>query len=87
MDYVAQAKEHKTTVAAYKANSSLSHDRNQASTIGHGEYLVATFEALAGNSQELTSGWARKRPGSWLRPARNCLSEAKAASLKDSYAS
>jgi hypothetical protein len=37
VDYLAQAKEHEAMVAAYKANSSLSNDKNQASTISHCE--------------------------------------------------
>jgi Tfp pilus assembly protein FimT len=53
-DYQAQAKEHEQMVAAYKANSSLSTDKNQASTISHCEYFVTTFKALAANSQELS---------------------------------
>jgi hypothetical protein len=53
LDYLAQAKEHQAMVAAYKANSNLSNDRNRASTISHCEYFVTTFEALADNSQEL----------------------------------
>src|ERR1039458_1501179 len=55
LDYLAQAKEHEAMVAAYKANSSLSNDKNQASTISHCEYFVTTFNALAENSQELAT--------------------------------
>lgn len=55
LDYQAQAKEHEAMVAAYKANSSLSNDKNQASTISHCEYFVTTFKALADNSQELAT--------------------------------
>jgi uncharacterized protein YxeA len=55
LDYQAQAKEHEQMVAAYKANSSLSTNKNQASTISHCEYFVTTFEALAKNSQELAA--------------------------------
>ncbi len=54
-DYLAQAKEHEAMVAAYKANSSLSTNKNQASTIGHCEYFVKTFKALAANSDELAA--------------------------------
>jgi hypothetical protein len=54
-DYLAQAKEHEAMVAAYKANSSLSNDKNQASTISHCEYFVTTFKALADNSQEMAT--------------------------------
>ncbi len=36
-DYQAQEQEHEAMVAAYKANSSLSTDRNYASTISHCE--------------------------------------------------
>jgi Na+-transporting NADH:ubiquinone oxidoreductase subunit NqrC len=55
VDYLAQAKEHEAMVAAYKANSSLSNDKNQASTISHCEYFVTTFKALADNSQEMAT--------------------------------
>ena len=54
-DYLAQAKEHEEMVAAYKANSTLSNDKNQASTISHCEYFVTTFKALADNSHELAT--------------------------------
>ena len=57
--YQAQAREHEQMVAAYKANSSLSTDKNQASTIGHCEYFVATFNALAANSRELAASHKR----------------------------
>jgi len=53
VDYHAQAVEHQAMVAAYKANSSLSNEKNRASTIGHCEYFVATFNELAVKSQEL----------------------------------
>jgi hypothetical protein len=53
LDYLAQAKQHEAMVAAYKANSTLSNDKNQASTISHCEYFVTTFKALAENSQDL----------------------------------
>jgi hypothetical protein len=49
------AKEHEAMVAAYKANSSLSNDKNQASAISYCEYFVTTFKALADNSQELAT--------------------------------
>jgi hypothetical protein len=52
-DYLAQAKEHEQMLAAYKANPSLSNDKNRASTIGHCEYFVQTFKDLAAKSQEL----------------------------------
>src|ERR1035441_7650412 len=44
VDYLAQAKEHEAMVAAYKGNSSLSNDKNQASTISHCEYFVTKFK-------------------------------------------
>ena len=53
LDYLAQAKEHEAMVAAYKANSSLSTNKNRASTISHCEYFVQTFRDLAAKSQEL----------------------------------
>jgi hypothetical protein len=55
VDYLAQAKEHEGMVAAYKANSSLSTNKNRASTISHCEYFATTFQALADNSQELAT--------------------------------
>jgi hypothetical protein len=55
LDYLAQAKEHEAMVAAYKANTSLSNEKDQASTISHCEYFVKTFKALADNSQELAT--------------------------------
>jgi hypothetical protein len=55
VDYLAQAKEHEAMIAAYKANSSMSNDKNQASTISHCEYFVQTFKALADNAQELAT--------------------------------
>lgn len=51
--YRAQAKEHEAMVAAYKANSSLSTNKNQASTISHCEYFVQTFKEMAVKSHEL----------------------------------
>jgi hypothetical protein len=54
-DYLAQAKEHEAMVAAYKANSSLSTNKNRASTISHCEYFATTFQALSDNSQELAT--------------------------------
>ena len=55
LDYSAQAKEHEAMIAAYKANTSLSNEKNRASTISHCEYFVTTFKALAVNSQELAA--------------------------------
>ena len=55
LDYQAQAKEHEQMVAAYKANSSLSTDKNKAETLGHCEWFVTTFKALAENSQQLAA--------------------------------
>ncbi len=52
-DYLAQAREHEQMVAAYKANSSLSTNKNRASTISHCEYFSQTFKELAVKSQEL----------------------------------
>jgi len=53
LDYQAQAKEHEQMVAAYKADSNLSTNKNQASTIGHCEHFIATLNAQAANSREL----------------------------------
>ena len=54
-DYLAEAKDHESMVAAYKANSSLSNEKNRTSTIGHCEYFVKTFKELAVKSQELAA--------------------------------
>ena len=54
-DYLAEAKDHESMVAAYKANSSLSNEKNRASTIGHCEYFVKTFRELAVKAQELAA--------------------------------
>jgi hypothetical protein len=51
-DYLAQAKEHASMVAAYEANLSV-NARNQAATIGHCEYFAEKFNNLAVKSQEL----------------------------------
>ena len=55
LDYLAQAKDHEAMIASYKANPVLSNDKNLASTIHHCEYFVATFKALASNSDELAA--------------------------------
>jgi hypothetical protein len=52
-DYRAQAQEHESMIVAYKANSSLSTDKNQASTINHCEYFVQTDKDMAVKSHEL----------------------------------
>jgi len=52
-DYRVEAQEHEAMIAAYKANSSLSTNKNQASTINHCEYFVTTFKDKAAKSQEL----------------------------------
>lgn len=52
-DYRAQAREHEAMIAAYKANTSLSNNKNQASTIGHCEYFVHALNDLAAKSDEL----------------------------------
>ena len=54
-DYEAQVQDHEQMIAAYKANSSLSTDKNRAGTINHCEYFVDRFKALAANSQELAA--------------------------------
>jgi hypothetical protein len=53
VDYLDQSKEHEAMAAAYKANGSLSNDKNRASTIDHCQYFVTTFKALSDNSQDL----------------------------------
>jgi len=52
-DYRGQAQEHESMIAAYKANSSFSTHKNEASTIGHCEYFVQTFKDMAVKSDEL----------------------------------
>ena len=52
-DYKAQAREHEEMIVSYKANSSLSNNKNRASTIGHCEYFVKTLNQLAVKSEEL----------------------------------
>lgn len=52
-DYRAQAEEHEAMIAAYKANSSLSTNKNFASMIGHCQYFVARFKEMAVKSHEL----------------------------------
>lgn len=52
-DYTAQANMHEAMIAAYKANSSLSNDKNWAATIGHCEYFAQTLKEKAVKSQEL----------------------------------
>ena len=54
-DDLHQAQEHEGMVAAYKANASLSTDKNRTSTIGHCEYFVRTFKDMAVKSQELAN--------------------------------
>jgi len=53
VEYQADAREHEQMIAVYKANSILSNDKNQINTIGHCQYFVSTFNALAENSQQL----------------------------------
>lgn len=48
-----QAQEHVSMIAAYKANSSLSNEKNKTSTIGHCEYFVKTLNDEAVKSHEL----------------------------------
>ena len=52
-DYRAQAQEHVAMIAAYKSNTSMSNDKNRASTIGHCEYFVKSLKGLAVKSDEL----------------------------------
>jgi hypothetical protein len=40
-------------IAAYKSNSSVSNDKNRASTVGHCEYFVKSLNDLAVKSDEL----------------------------------
>jgi hypothetical protein len=51
--YRAEAKEHESMIAAYKANTSLSNEKNRASTIGHCEYFVKSLNDLSVKSDEL----------------------------------
>jgi hypothetical protein len=50
----AQANQHAAMVAQYKANPSLSNNKNQASTIGHCEYYAQKFSKLAAQDRELS---------------------------------
>ena len=52
-DYRAPAQEHEAMIAAYKSNSSVSNDKNRASTVGHCEYFVKSLNDLAVKSDEL----------------------------------
>jgi len=52
--YSAEATEHEAMVAAYKANTNLSNNKNQSSTISHCEYFVQTFKDKAVKSHELS---------------------------------
>src|SRR5258708_17412180 len=54
-DYLAQVKEHEAMVAAYKANSSLSTEKNWSSTILHCEYVHATLNDLAAIIAHITT--------------------------------
>lgn len=51
-NYLAQAREHESMVAAYKVNPNI-NAKNQAATIGHCEYFAAKVQELATRSQEL----------------------------------
>ncbi len=53
VDYLSQAKEHEQMLAAYRANTTLSTDKNWASTIGHCEYFVQAFKDMSAKSKEL----------------------------------
>jgi hypothetical protein len=53
LDYRAQAQEHEAMILTYKSNSSLSNDKNRASTIGHCEYFVKSLNNLAAKNDEL----------------------------------
>jgi hypothetical protein len=55
LDYQAQANEHAAMIAAYKANSSLSNNKNQAATIGHCEYFAEKFSSLAAEERGLSA--------------------------------
>jgi hypothetical protein len=55
-DDQAQANTHEAMVAEYKANPSLSTNKNQASTIGHCEYFAQKFSKLAAEDRELAAG-------------------------------
>jgi hypothetical protein len=58
-EFQAQASEHEQMVAAYKANSSLSTNKNQASTIGHCEHYIAALNAQAASNRELAASHRR----------------------------
>ena len=50
--YLAQARQHEATIAAYKASPNMT-SKNQAATVNHCEYFAARFNELAAKSQEL----------------------------------
>jgi hypothetical protein len=52
-EFRAQAQEHESMVAAYKANTTLSNDKNRVSTIDHCRYFVTTLNASADKNREL----------------------------------
>jgi hypothetical protein len=51
----AQVNEHTAMIAVYKANPSLSTNKNQASTVNHCEYFVQKFSKLAAEDRELSA--------------------------------
>ena len=53
LDYRAQVQEHEAMILAYKSNSSISNDKNRASTISHCEYFVKSLNNLAAKNDEL----------------------------------
>jgi hypothetical protein len=59
LEYQAEAQEHEKMIAAYKANPVVSNDKNRTATIGHCEYFVETFDALAANSRQLAASHER----------------------------
>jgi hypothetical protein len=52
-DFRTQAQEHQAMIVAYKSNTSMSNDKNRASTVGHCEYFVKSLTELSVKSDEL----------------------------------
>ena len=52
-DYLAQAHVHEAMIENFKANATRVNNKNQASTIGHCQYFVYNYKALAAKSERL----------------------------------
>ena len=52
-DYLAQAHVHEAMIENFKADATRVNNKNQASTIGHCQYFVYNYKALAAKSERL----------------------------------